>query len=71
MGKQSESTTQNTYPAWLSALLNPLIAGSTGKMGDFQNQGWEVLQGRDYKNAPKGGPKGRGGGKATPPGLGG
>jgi hypothetical protein len=59
MGKQSESTTQNTYPLWLSALLNPLISGSTEKMGNFQNQGWEVLQGRNYKNAPKVGPGNR------------
>ena len=52
MGKTSTSETQNTYPEWLEQLLNPLIAGSTKKMGDFQNQGWEVLQGRDYKKAP-------------------
>jgi len=45
MGKTSRSETQNTYPEWLSQLLNPLIAGSTQKMGDFQNQGWNVLQG--------------------------
>lgn len=70
MGKTSTSETQNTYPEWLSALLNPLIKGSTEKMGNFQNQGWEVLQGRDYKKAPKGGPGNRPTAK-YPPGLGG
>jgi hypothetical protein len=53
MGKQGTSTTQNTYPQWLQQYLAPLIGGSTQKMGNFQNQGWEVLQGRDYKKAPQ------------------
>ena len=66
MGKTSTSETQNTYPAWLEQLLNPLIAGSTEKMGNFQNQGWEVLQGRDYKNAPQLKKPTRGQGKYKP-----
>ena len=52
MGKTSTSETQNTYPQWLQQFLQPLIGGSTQKMGNFQNQGWEILQGRDYKKAP-------------------
>ena len=53
MGKTSTSETQNTYPQWLQQMLMPLMRGSTEKMGNFQNQGWEVLQGKNYKKAPK------------------
>jgi hypothetical protein len=40
------STTQNTYPPWLQAALQPLIQGATQNMGTFMNQGFNVLQGR-------------------------
>ena len=70
MGKTSRSETQNTYPAWLQQYLEPLIGGSAQRSGAFQDQGWEVLQGRDYKNAKpvstgRGGakPRNRGGGR--------
>jgi hypothetical protein len=53
MGKTSRSETQNTYPAWLQAYLNPLIGGSAARVGDFQDQGWQVLQGGDYRQATK------------------
>ena len=51
MGKTSRSETQNTYPAWLSAYLKPLIGGSAARSAEFQDQGWQVLQGGDYKEA--------------------
>jgi hypothetical protein len=46
MGKDSKSSTQNTYPAWLMAALKPLMEGSAARMGEFQSQGYNVLQGR-------------------------
>ena len=48
MGKQSKSTTQNTYPQWLSAILEPYIGGSVARNQEFQGQGYNVLQGRPY-----------------------
>jgi hypothetical protein len=48
MGKQPSSTTQNTFPPWLSAALNPLISNATKNMGQFGAQGFNVLQGQPY-----------------------
>jgi hypothetical protein len=48
MGKTGRSETQNTYPAWLSAYLQPLIKGSVERLGEFQSQGHNVLQGKPY-----------------------
>jgi len=50
------STTQNTYPPWLMSALQPLIGGATRNMGQFMNQGFNVLQGRDPNAAQGGGP---------------
>lgn len=59
MGKDSTSTTQNTYPQWLMEALQPLMQGSAARMAEFQSQGSNVLQGRPYnqgvKNLPAGG----------------
>jgi hypothetical protein len=58
------STTQNTYPPWLMSALQPLIGGATRNMGQFMNQGFNVLQGRDPNaGAPQGG---GGGGRFDP-----
>jgi hypothetical protein len=67
MGKTSTSETQNTYPEWLQQMLMPLMRGSTEKMGNFQNQGWEVLQGGNYKKAKKIGRKANQGAKPRLP----
>jgi hypothetical protein len=55
MGKSPETTTQNTFPPWLMSALKPLISNSAKNMGTFANQGFEVLQGGDYRNAAPGG----------------
>ncbi len=46
-GKNSHGTSTNTptIPPWLSGILQPLLSGSAMKLGEMQNQGWDVLQG--------------------------
>jgi len=55
MGKEQKSSTQNTFPPWLMNALRPLIEQQTQNMGTFSNQGFNVLQGLDYRDAAKGG----------------
>lgn len=52
MGKPKQSTTENTFPPWLMQALQPLMRASTENMLNFQSQGQQVLQGKDYRNAP-------------------
>ncbi|HUV74218.1 MAG TPA: hypothetical protein VMW79_07910 [Anaerolineae bacterium] len=46
-GKNSSgsSTTQSVIPPWLKGIMEPLLGGSATKLQEFQNQGWDVLQG--------------------------
>lgn len=70
MGKTSKSTTQNTYPQWLMDALQPLMRGSTQRLGEFQAQGHNILQGRPYNEgvipATQGNRRAVGGGKIDP-----
>jgi len=50
MGKEQKSSTQNTFPPWLMNALRPLIEQQTQNMGTFSNQGFNVLQGLDYRD---------------------
>lgn len=39
------SSTQVVIPPWIEAIMKPLLSGSATKLQEFQNQGWDVLQG--------------------------
>lgn len=46
-GKNSHGSSTNTptIPPWLTGILQPLLRNSAMKLGEMQNQGWDVLQG--------------------------
>jgi len=52
-GKRSSgtSTTTPTIPPWLQGIIQPLLAGTAGKMSTLQDQGWNVLQGNPELNS--------------------
>ena len=51
-GGDSQTVTQQDIPGWLKKFVQPLLANSAQRMGDFQGQGNAILQGKNYKDVP-------------------
>lgn len=43
--KDQTSSTSTQIPAWLQGIMRPFLSGTATKMSQFQNKGWDVLNG--------------------------